>query len=280
MLHEIQTKKCGTDEAPAIIYGCDDFSDLHINIPTDNFPKFCSTTIKFLNHLKENSHVYRDEGCKYLYYSLYVEILRRQTSFENTIILYKKLNKIFNDHNDGFNTLDNYISTLNLNTSNNLAKLIDIYKKFDKFERNLDSTPSIEKCIGDCIQLFKDYLNEYKKGYDYDFCYELKIFREKYNTFIKKVIKYEGEQYLLPPFEMFDTGHMIIIPFLMILVAAFIFPILYKFTTFGPWILHTLGMKKNILKNINEKARHSMNNYNMKIDKSKKLSYNVAYNSS
>lgn len=155
-------------------------------------------------------------------------MLNRGTSIENTLILFKNLNKLFNDDYEGMNALDKYINNMNNDTSNKLIKLIDIYDRFDKFHSQFSSTPSIKNCTSDCIELFKGYSDECKKGNDYDFCYELKNFREQYNEFIKNVITCEDEQYFLPPVQMFDTGNMIIIPFVIIALAAFIFPILYK----------------------------------------------------
>ncbi|SBT57517.1 PIR Superfamily Protein [Plasmodium ovale wallikeri] len=259
---------------------CQSFKYENINLSSGSFPDICSTAIKFLSHLKENPNNYRDDGCKYLFYSLYVDVLNKNTSIEHTLNLLKKLNNIFNDDYDGMYELDSYINKMDENTSSNLVKLIDIYDMFDKFESESRSTTSIKKCASDCVQLFISYLDECRKGYDYDFCYELKNFREKYNFFIEKVITCEGEEHLLPPVDIFDTESMIIIPSVMIVVTAFIFPILYKFTAFGPWIRRSLGINKNIWENIEEETSHSMHTSEMVNTNTKKHIYNIAYNSS
>ncbi|SBS84732.1 PIR Superfamily Protein [Plasmodium ovale curtisi] len=258
--------------------GCQSFNYENIDLTKEHFPQLCTTAIKFLMHLKVNSNTYRDEGCKYLYYSLYVEVLKRKTTFEDTLILYKKLNNLFNNEYDGMNILDIYINNMNKNTSDNLVKLIDIYELFDKFERESTSMLPKKNCTSDSDELFKGYLDDCRKGNDYDFCYELKNFREKYNTFIEKVIKCEGEQYLLPPVEMFNTASMIVAPSVIIVLTAFIFPVLYKYTEFGPWIQRRLGIKKNIWKNISEETNNSFNIYEMVDKKSKKRNYNIMYN--
>ncbi|SBT01062.1 PIR Superfamily Protein, partial [Plasmodium ovale curtisi] len=259
---------------------CEGLNYKHVNQAKVKFPQLCSTAIQFLNHLKENSHNYRDDGCKYLYYSLYVDVLKREKSTEKTLILYKELNQIFNEVYDGMNELDSYINKMDEYTSDILVKLIDIYDKFDEFENEFKLTGKINKCPDECVELFKGYLDACRNRYDYDFCYELNNFREKYNLIIEQVTNCKGEKYILPPVEIFETGGIIFIPFAIIVVATFIFPILYKFTAFGPWIRRSLGIKKNMCQNINEETNHSLHISEMGKKSLKKRNYNIAYNSS
>ncbi|SBT74657.1 Plasmodium vivax Vir protein, putative [Plasmodium ovale] len=263
-----------------IVSACQSFKYENVKLYNGSFPEICSTAIQFLGHLKENLNNYRDDGCKYLFYSLYVDVLNRNTSIENTLILLKKLNNIFNEDYDGDNELDNYINKMDKNICDKLVKLIDIYDVFNKFESEFSSMPSIKTCTSECVELFKGYLEECRKGNDYDFCYELKNFREQYNAFVEKVILCEGKQHLLPPVEMFDTGNVIIIPSVIIVVAAFISPILYKFTAFGPWIRRTIGIRNNIFENINEETNNPIYTSEMVNKNSEKLNYNIVYSSS
>ncbi|SBT59467.1 PIR Superfamily Protein [Plasmodium ovale wallikeri] len=89
----------------------------------------------------------------------------------------------------------------------------------------------------------------------------------------------QGDQYLLPPVEILDTG-IIVAPFVLILVISLILPLLYKFTPFGPWIHQSIGKNKNMLNNIIEEEKHFIDNYEMKKDDSKKRYYKLLYNSS
>ncbi|SBT84408.1 PIR protein [Plasmodium ovale] len=278
-LYEQEISKYSSDDSVIGILGCDTFSCKNINISSDLLSKICATGIKFLNHLKEKYDTYRDDGCKYLYYWLYVDVLNRNTPIENTLILYKDLNKKFNDDNDGLKTLDNYINKMNENTSDKIVKLIDIYKKFDEFEKEFQIAERTVKCTSECIDLFTKYIEECVNGYDYEFCKELKNFRERYNVFVQKVL-YCEEQYLLPSVEIFDTVSMILIPFFLIIVASLILPILYKFTPFGSWIHSRICKKKDILDNINEEESHLSHTYDSEINKSKNRNYNIVYNSS
>ncbi|SBT84691.1 PIR protein [Plasmodium ovale] len=260
--------------------GCASVKYENINISDDDFPKLCSTAIQFLSHLKVNSDNYKEDGCKYLLYSLYVDVLKRNTTIDKSLILFQNLNNLFNDDYNGENTLDKYINNLSINSSNNLIKLIDMYVQFDKFQIEFKSKPQINKCTSDCVQLFKGYLDECRKGNDYDFCYELKNFREQYNEFIENVIICEDQKYLLPPVEMIDAKGMIIIPSVITIITAFIIPILYKFTAFGPWIRRSIGIRNNIFENINEETNNQIYTSEMVNKNSERRNYNVVYSSS
>ncbi|SBT51537.1 PIR Superfamily Protein [Plasmodium ovale wallikeri] len=262
------------------IIGCDNFSLQHINFRQEDFPDLCSTVIKFLIHLEQNSDTYRDEECKYLYYWLYVEKLNRTIPMEKILILYKELNNIFNNSNNGSNSLDNYINQMNINTSDKLVKLTDLYNKFNQFMGSTKETNPEENCQSDCFDLYTSYVKECKNGDDNDFCYELKNFRAQHNTFIQTMRNCKGEQYFLPPVDILDTTGIILISFTFIMVTSFLLPLLYKFTPLGPWIYRKLIKRKNIWNNISQEENHLSHNYEMDKDDSKKHHYKLAYNSS
>lgn len=182
--------------------------------------------MKYLNDLIGKNESYKDEGCKYLFNWLHVDVLKRKTTIENTLILYRELYKRFNE--EGLNILSNYTNKINENTSDKLVKLIHIYDTFDQFEKEFQTTRNTEKCSNDCISLFTSYLHECRTGYDDDFCNELKNFRAKHNFFIKNYLSCDGEKYLLPDVENSDIVGMVTIPFILILVTIFILPLLYK----------------------------------------------------
>lgn len=55
----------------------------------------------------------------------------------------------------------------------------------------------------------------------------MKNFREYHNSFVRNIRDYQGDQYLLQPVEILDTG-VIVAPFVLILVISLILPLLYK----------------------------------------------------
>ncbi|SBS92981.1 PIR Superfamily Protein [Plasmodium ovale curtisi] len=267
--------------------GCGEFTSEHLN-DKDDHHKICEAVILFLSHLNEKQNItynnntyediiYKDNGCKYLFYWLYTHVKSNEQPFKNTLILYNQLYKIYNEQHKGLNIFNEYINVMNEHTIEKLVKLTDMYNKLEHFYEKA-SQESEEKCTSDVKDLYTKYLDECKYGYDYDFCDELKNFRKKYNSFIRKVVKCE-EQYLLPPVERFDTVSNTIIPFTLISFISLILPILYKFTAFGPWIRQLVFKNINVLDNINEDINDSLQIYERENDYSKTRGYNIAYSS-
>ncbi|SBT85027.1 PIR protein [Plasmodium ovale] len=259
--------------------GCRGFTNEHLKTET-NQDKICEAVILFLRHLKEETDsTYKDNGCKYLYYWLHTHILKKQQTIKNTLNLYKELFRIYVENHDSSNTFKNYINEMNEQTSDKLVKLTDMYNKLEDFYEIKKSHETEKKCTSGVKDLYAEYLDECRKGYDYDFCDELKNFRKKHNYYVQKVLFCEGEQYFLPPVERFDTVDMTIIPFSLMSVTTLILPILYKFTAFGPWIRRLIGKNENLLKYINEEKNHSLNTSEMENENSEILRYNIVYNS-
>ncbi|SBT56051.1 PIR Superfamily Protein [Plasmodium ovale wallikeri] len=266
------------DEMLTYMGECSSFVNEHITNNEEDPPTICNAVMKFLNLLKEESESYKIEGSKYLFYWLHNDILKNKSPVEITLILYKELYRRYNDE-DNLNILNKYIEQMNENTSDKLVKLTGIYDTFKKFEKEVTSEGAEKKCTSDCVKLFSTYVHECRTGYDNDFCNELKIFREKYNFFIKTYI-YCDEQYFLPPVDLFDIVRIIIVPLVLIVVTSFIFPLLYKFTPFGQWIQHKIVKKKNMWDNTNQEENHLLHNYEMDRDDSSKKHYKLVYSSS
>ncbi|SBS93746.1 PIR Superfamily Protein [Plasmodium ovale curtisi] len=169
------------------MFGCNKFTNEHLKNAEGYAPKICNIAVSLLSHLKEqNNPSYQENGCKYLYYWLHDEINDSKT-IEDTLVVYKALNDIFNDENDGLNMFDNYINQMNNDIYHKIKKIILIYDEFNNFEKQF-MPPS-----------------ECRKAYDYDFCNKLKKFRDHYNYFIQTILKCEGDQYLLPPVDNLDV---------------------------------------------------------------------------
>ncbi|SBS93996.1 PIR Superfamily Protein [Plasmodium ovale curtisi] len=259
-------------------FDCDAFNNEFLRKSGGDVFRICYAVMNFLNLLMEKDNSYKDKGSKYLFHWLHVDVLGNKYPIQDTIILYKELHEKFNNE-EGDNTLYKYINQINVHTSEQIVKLISIYDKLEHFNSEYVSKKEKVSCTGECIDLYNTYVDECRKGYDKDFCNELKNFREKYHFFIRKILSYEGEQYLLPPVESFNTLGVIIIPFTLILVTSLSFPIFYKFTTFGPWIHRIIGKNNNIWENIKEETNHSLNPYEMENKNSENRSYNISYDS-
>ncbi|SBT58713.1 PIR Superfamily Protein [Plasmodium ovale wallikeri] len=256
---------------------CNNFVSQPITDAGQEATKICHAVALFLNFLTQENVSYKDEGCKYMFYWLHVDILKNKIPISNTLNLYRELYKIYTDEDEKYD-LNDYINQVDEHTSDKLVKLTGIYDLFKKYDCEVSKLSLNTKCTSECVNLFPNYVEECRTGYDKEFCKELKNFREQYNYFISKIRKCEGEQYLLPPVENFDLVGMIIIPFSLIFVTSFILPFLYKFTALGPWIRRVIGKNKNTWNNINEDTDDLLYTDEMGNNNLKKSNYNIAYN--
>ncbi|SBT72959.1 PIR protein [Plasmodium ovale] len=266
---------------------CSDFKNSHL-ITQGNEQKICKAVILFFRDLKEQKYeyedttyddiAYRDIGSKYLFYWLYTHVLENKHTVKNVLKLYKELYGIYNQHHGSANTFDKYINEMNEHTSDKLVKLTNLYNELDDFFTENEEKKEKTACNSYSLAKYFSYIEECRKGYDNDFCNELKNFRKKYNSFIKNVIECE-DQYLLLPVKNFDAADTTIIPLSLISVTSLILPILYKFTVFGPWMRRLIGKNDNILEYINEETNHSLDTYEMENENTEIHSYNIAYNS-
>ncbi|SBT53066.1 PIR Superfamily Protein [Plasmodium ovale wallikeri] len=276
--------------------GCSDFKNRHL-ITQGNEQKICKAVILFFKDLNEHKDdtykdltdenityentTYKDNGCKYLFYWLYTyELNHSSKTIENTLKVYKDLYTRYNENHGGLDKLNKYIDEMNVQTSTKLVNLTNLYNELDNFFTENETKKKTEECTDYSFNTYLSYVYECRKGYDNDFCNELKNFRKKYNFFVQNVIKCSGKKDLLPPVEIFDIVGTTIIPFSFISVTSLILPILYKFTAFGPWIRRLLGRNENILEYINEEENHSLNTYEIQDDNSNMPNYYIAYNSS
>ncbi|SBT83070.1 PIR protein [Plasmodium ovale] len=271
---------------------CLGFTNSHIN-NQNNAQKICKAAILFFKDLNDQEHkyadttyedtkykdkTYRDNGCKYLFYWLYTDVLNGKVSIENTLILYQKLYSIYNENHEHLNAFDKYINEMNEDTSGKFVRLTNLYNELEIFFEENKSKNEKEYCTSYSFNSYLKYVDECRSGYDNDFCNELKNFRKKYNFFIQKVIKCQGKKDLLPPVEKSDIIGIILTPFTLILLTSLILPLLYKCTSVGPWIRNKIGKKKNIWDNINEETDQLLNNFEIEENNLNNRNYNIAYN--
>ncbi|SBS82458.1 PIR Superfamily Protein [Plasmodium ovale curtisi] len=269
--------------------GCSDFTNSYL-ITKGNKQNICKAVILFFKDLNEQTYefegtthedtIYRDNGCKYLFYWLYTYELDNTETIENALNMYKDLYTRYNANHGGLDKLNKCIDEMNVHTSAKLVKLTNLYNALDNFFTKNKMKKEKAECIGNFIDTYNNYVDECRRGNDNDFCNELKNFRKKYNFYIENVIKCRGEQYLLQPVESSDIVSTTIIPFSLISMVSLILPILYKFTAFGPWVRHIIGKNRNVWNNMNEEPDQLLNIYEIGDDNSNIRNYNIAYNSS
>ncbi|SBT00060.1 hypothetical protein POVCU1_057250 [Plasmodium ovale curtisi] len=97
------------------------FNNQHLKNKS-NERNICEAVILFLSHLQEETDpIYRDNGCKYLFYWLYTHVISNQHIIENTLKIYKELYNTYNQNHGRSDVLTNYINDMNEHTSDKLV---------------------------------------------------------------------------------------------------------------------------------------------------------------
>ncbi|SBT31162.1 PIR Superfamily Protein [Plasmodium ovale wallikeri] len=229
---------------------CDDINTIYSAESEHNINKNCEKAMMFLNHLVQHDS-YMDEGCTYLYYWLYAEVLNKNQSIDIAIRLYEWLLTKYDDEN-GTETFKNHSNYLSRSMLENLIKLIKLYDHFNKFKQVSESASRNCECARECVNWYTDYVNECHAGSDVDFCNELENFRELYNGHMITESDCHDVQKVLPSVKRIDFTLVILIPLVTVLIISFIFFIMYKFTPFGSLIFLRFKRKKKMRNNIDQ----------------------------
>ncbi|EDL42600.1 variable surface protein Vir15, truncated, putative, partial [Plasmodium vivax] len=268
-------------------------------VTSDDSPPYCSIEINNLNHyrdkfnqeickkathylgeIEKNKNVpqYIEDGCKYFFYWLQVEVLKDETLGSKILMFYQE---VLNEYEKTASNEEfpKYLNIINEHDIQNFIDIVDMYKNFYDFKKDKEESGK-DKCsyADKCFRLYNKNIEVCKAGSDYDFCYELDNFRNEYNKYMKENIQCEDSLKILPSYRTYDTVVITTIPCVIIFVACLFF-FLYKFSPLGSFFLNRIKKKKRISNNIDYEMQYlspiSKGNYN-----NKNRQYNIAYISS
>ncbi|GAB69780.1 hypothetical protein PCYB_005290, partial [Plasmodium cynomolgi strain B] len=245
---------------------CSNFNGLDSISPTCKSFDACNAVSKFLNHLQGNHNdTYAENGFKYMYYWLYVDVLKRKVKHYDTIKLYKELIDKYEEK--GWHLFEKCKNLLNEKNSENLIKLFTLYKYFNKVEANYALDKEKCKYAKECADTYMRYIGESHICDDKDFCSQLEKFRVKFNNHLTS-IEYCDELKEFPPFQVSSLSATISLPVsVMSIISLFSF-ITYKVAS---WINPKLMKKKRSINELLQETENIENNSNG-------ISYNIAYN--
>ncbi|SBT73500.1 PIR protein [Plasmodium ovale] len=266
------------NESQVFIGDCDNFNTKYSTYSNYDILETCKTTMRFLNHSEEQNNSYVDEGCKYLFYWIYTEALKREIHIDTAFNIYEMLLQTYDDENDSY-TLQEYIKNINKDMLFNLIKLIGLYENFNKLKEV--SKPACKNCdcAKECVKWYTGYVEECHAGYDTDFCDELENFRDLYNEHMLSENDCVGVEKILPSTRRVGLAFAISIPLVTLLMMSFIFFILYKFTSFGS-LLDKMVKKKHIWNDIENDTYKMIHDTGMISHNSENSSYLISYNTS
>ncbi|GAB69481.1 hypothetical protein PCYB_002300, partial [Plasmodium cynomolgi strain B] len=218
--------------AKSYVDDCNEFESSDLESSTCKSVSACNAVYNFLSHLhRTNDPSYAENGFKYMYYWLYVDVLDSKLNHFNTITLYKDLIDKYEDLNDT-PIFKKCINQLNEKNSDNLIKVFTLYNNFNKVKE--DYTFDKDKCDSakKCATTYKDYIDECHKSYDKDFCDELENFRVKFNNHLTS-IKNCGDLKELPSFQESSLATTTLLPVYVMSAISFFSFIAYKVRKFS-----------------------------------------------
>ncbi|KMZ77391.1 hypothetical protein PVIIG_05422 [Plasmodium vivax India VII] len=181
-----------------------------------------------LNRL-DNSH-YSDnkviQGCIYLYFWIYENLLYRSIDENNNLDVYKKLLEEYDTYNM-FSNINQSCKYMKDELNGKMKKLYYLYYKFYKIKTEKECTITNCRCAEDCAKLYMECISSCDKDTSGEFCEKLEKFRSQYNEFMKKYDTCDKKYTYLPSAIKFDRK-AILISVLVILTIIFTFFGLYK----------------------------------------------------
>ncbi|SBT82928.1 PIR protein [Plasmodium ovale] len=222
----------------------------------DNVKITCYNVLMFLNYLEAvHSPNYIAKGCRFLNYWLYKDgILNEKKSF-NAAKFYESL---IGDHNSFFHgdLCGNNIEHISEDIIANIQKLIKLHEDFNN---NVLTKKLLDHDCKEPLEyagLYDTYMNDFCVDINNVFCVELENFKPKYDTYMINKKCAENVPKTLKSIQRVNIAAAVLLPFVIILVVPFITLILYKFTSFGPWLLPLIRKYNRILNNFNDENNH------------------------
>ncbi|GAB69641.1 hypothetical protein PCYB_003900, partial [Plasmodium cynomolgi strain B] len=203
---------------------CKNFNGLDLLSNTCKSSDVCNAVSKFLNKLQgKNKDSYAENGFKYMYYWLYVDVLKRAVNHYDTIKLYKELIDKYEEQ--GWHIIEKCKKQLNEKNSDNLIKLFTLYNDFNKLNSKSDDKCKFAK---ECADTYMRYIGESHICDDKDFCNELENFKDKYEHNMKNISCSNGAPKTLPTTRKNELLFTISVPIFVMLLISFIGIFLYK----------------------------------------------------
>ncbi|GAB69918.1 hypothetical protein PCYB_006670, partial [Plasmodium cynomolgi strain B] len=163
--NQLSCVKDNEDGSTVIITGnCNDFNGLDLKWTKCSSIQTCRAVENFLNHLQSmNKASYTENGCKYMYYWLYVVVLDSKPSHSVTIELYKDLINRY----DNTTIFDKCKNQWNEKKFEKLIKILTLYNNFNKVYPTLHEG----KCerANECVSTYMGYIEECANSDDKDF---------------------------------------------------------------------------------------------------------------
>ncbi|SBS89306.1 PIR Superfamily Protein [Plasmodium ovale curtisi] len=228
----------------------------HYSHNFNNVKSTCYKVLMFLNHLEANNKPYYiAKGCRFLNYWLYKDDIHKKKNTFNAEQFYESLKRHHNSYFHG-DLCGNNIEHISEDIIANIQKLIKLHEDFNN---NVLTKKSLDHDCEEPLEyagLYDTYMNDFCVDINNVFCVELENFKPKYDTYMINKKCAENVPKTLKSIQRVNIAAAVVLPFVIILVVPFITLILYKFTSFGPWLLPLIRKYNRILNNFNDENNH------------------------
>ncbi|GAB69421.1 hypothetical protein PCYB_001690 [Plasmodium cynomolgi strain B] len=235
------------------------------------FDNVCQVAIYYLSHLYNKYRYNNDdmnEGCKYLYYAIYNNILEKK--YKNYDELFKFYKSILIEHNnhDEWDSNKIYINKIERDILEKNNNLIEIYDYFDNFK------DSITNKIGIPCEYAENWIEKYNKrcmenveSKEESSCLKIIQFKEKYYKHMENYFPCDNLQRYFPYIGKNNQKFIFLIPIILITLKLSILYIIYNVRS----CINPKKMKKK--RSIYDLLQESQNREN----DSNRRPYNIAY---
>ncbi|CAI7718293.1 Plasmodium vivax Vir protein, putative [Plasmodium vivax] len=254
------------------------------NTTENSFDIHCKKCMTYLDKLDELDELEGGrstgnkviQGCIYLYFWIYENLLDKSLYNNNNFDIYKKFLEEYNTYKM-FSNINQICSGYNKDELNGKLKdLYYLYYKFYKLKNDNECTSMKCNCAENCFTLYMECNNSCDKDINGISCEKLEKFRLQYNEYMKTNVNCDRKYTYLPSAIKFDRKAFLI-SVLVILVISFTLFGLYKFTPLGSRMCPRNKKKKKMWNRVDEEIYDTKNALEMSDGNSKERPYNLGY---
>ncbi|SBT55214.1 PIR Superfamily Protein [Plasmodium ovale wallikeri] len=266
----------------------------------------CIHFLKYLKYLKENISLHQKTGyCKFLNYTLNINLQNYLKNTQRTLNFYKMLNTEYPSQDYYIEVCENEIRYIEKFVLGNIETLYNLYDNFGKYKSG-STSGNLSQCYyaNACASIYNNCIKTCEVKYDELFCAKLKAFKEEYNAELtpgkscyneKNVLSYpennstldtvhsswRHESHVLVGGSKFNSlGNNMITPIVTLLIIPITLFMLYKYTPFGSWLRPKIKRMNKTWNNINEENDELLiDNSQIYQINSQGKNYHITYNS-
>ncbi|GAB69893.1 hypothetical protein PCYB_006420, partial [Plasmodium cynomolgi strain B] len=197
----------------------------------DHFDKVCRVAYNYLSSLGFNNDKVMDEGCKYLYYGIYNNILKNEECNYDKLRFYKMLLNEYFENSGTWLSYESYTDNMHKHIDEKNNDLMEMYDNFYNFMNSLNNQKGIPcKYAEKCINIYKECMKKCQTNDEW-FCLQLEDFKKRHYQYMEDYFPCNTLQNFFPYIGRSKQKVIILTPIIPITLILSILYILYKVST-------------------------------------------------